>query len=327
MPDTSEHDVTIQQYREACDASAAVRLGDSTAFATASDEDYVLRVYDSREPGPPISRLDVTAHLAPRDPAKEPDIEGAAVIEDRVYWITSHGRDKDGDEQEARQRLFATAVRQAGAQPVLQPTGRAIRTLLRDLTHTPSLERFDLKGAARLAPEAQGGLNIEGLAPTPEGDLLVGFRNPVRDGRALVVRLRNPRDLVEGRADTADLTLAGELDLGGRGLRAMEYVPSLRVYFLIGGAFDDTGNFGLFRWSGRASEPAVQIRTNALSGLQPEELTAKAGQNGSVTIDAFSDDGDRETSGKKCKKLDDPRRRSFRVVRFTLTPSRAEGSP
>jgi Protein of unknown function (DUF3616) len=316
----AEDAVRIRLYQGACDASAAARLGDSSLFVAASDEDYILRLYDASAPGPPVDRVDVIAHLAPEDDTKEPDIEGSAVVGDRVYWITSHGRDKNAIVQESRQRFFATALIGSGSSPRLAPVGRACTRLLHDLTRASDLARFDLDEASRLAPEAEGGLNIEGLAPAAEGHLLVGFRNPIREGRALVARLHNPADLVDDRdgADTiaARFTLAGHLDLGGRGIRALEHVPALGGYLLLAGAFDDSGDFALFRWSGRLDDEATRIETDALAELNPEELIATPGA-GLITIDLFSDDGDRLMGEKKCKKKAEADR-AFRVGRFTL---------
>ena len=72
-------------------------MSGSALFAAASDEDCVLRVYDSSNPGLPMSETDVTKFLEPDDPEEtEADIEGAARVGDRVYWIGSHGRSKKG---------------------------------------------------------------------------------------------------------------------------------------------------------------------------------------------------------------------------------------
>lgn len=60
--------VDTRIYCEACDASAAVRLGTTQYFAAASDEDNVLRVFDRDRAGMPVTRLDVTAFLQPDDP-------------------------------------------------------------------------------------------------------------------------------------------------------------------------------------------------------------------------------------------------------------------
>ena len=156
-------------YCEACDASAAVRIGSSTWFAAASDEDNVLRVYDRSRPGVPTARLDVTDFLEPEEPKDlEADIEGAAMLGNRIYWIGSHGRSSKGKMRLMRRRLFATAVRETKQGVKLVPVGRPYVTLLDDLAACAALQRFDLKEAASRAPEEPGGMNIEGLSPTPD---------------------------------------------------------------------------------------------------------------------------------------------------------------
>jgi hypothetical protein len=54
-----------------------------------------------------------------------------------------------------------------------------------------------LEAAEKLPPKAKGGLNIEGLAATPDQELLIGFRNPIPEDKALVLVLTNPKDLLE----------------------------------------------------------------------------------------------------------------------------------
>ena len=120
--------MTTERFKGACDASAATRIAGTPCFVTASDEDYLLRVYDSGRPGLPIAEVDVTVFLDPIDKKKEPDIEGSAQIGTRIYWIGSHGRDKDGVEQESRQRLFAADVKVVSGRPELKPTGKPYRS-------------------------------------------------------------------------------------------------------------------------------------------------------------------------------------------------------
>ena len=57
--------------------------------------------------------LACVTHRAPSTP-KEPeaDLEGATRIGDDIYWITSHGQNKNGKNRPSRHRLFATAVAQ-----------------------------------------------------------------------------------------------------------------------------------------------------------------------------------------------------------------------
>ena len=240
--------MTVQRYQGACDASAATRIAGTSFFVTASDEDYVLRIYDSGRPGFPAREVDVTDFLDPANRSKEPDIEGSAQIGNRIYWIGSHGRDKDGAEQESRQRLFATEVRIVTDRPELHTIGIPYKQLLRDLSNAQELTEFALADAAGLPPEAPGGLNMEGLASTSEGTLLVGFRNPIPRGRALIVRIQNPSDVVMG-IGPARVGRSSVLDLGGRGIRALE-ATSDGKYYVLAGSFDDTKNFALFAWDG-----------------------------------------------------------------------------
>jgi hypothetical protein len=102
----------------------------------------------------------------------------------------------------------------AEANPPVKAVGAPYKHLLEDLLAAPQLKDYKLEEAAKLSPEAEGGLNIEGLAATPAGGLLIGFRNPIRRGKALIVPLNNPAGVVEGaRADLGDPI---ELDLEGR---------------------------------------------------------------------------------------------------------------
>ena len=303
-------------YRGTCDASAAVRLGSSSMFVSASDEDYILRVYKREAPGMPSSTTDLAGFLKPADPRKEPDIEGAAMVGNRIYWVTSHGRNKDREEQESRQRFFATSTTTTGGSTRIEPVGRPYERLIRDLQGTPELNSFDLRRAATLAPEERGGLSLEGLAPTPEGHVLLGFRNPIPQGRALLVALRNPAELVDDGAASAVLSIAGRLDLGGRGIRAIELVPDSRTYLIIAGAFDDSQDFRMYKWSGALRDEAIEIDLE-LGDCKPEELIVTKISGRSHEVELLSDDGDRDVQGEKCKKAEQ-NMRSFRGLRTII---------
>ncbi|HEU4690406.1 MAG TPA: DUF3616 domain-containing protein [Vicinamibacterales bacterium] len=301
-------------YRGTCDASAAVRLG-SSLFVSASDEDYILRVYDHEAPGMPGGTVDLAPFLEPDDPGKEPDIEGAAAIGDRIYWVTSHGRNKDREEQESRQRFFATSVVLTDDGVRIGPVGRPYKHLVRDLITARELGEFDLQRASTLAPEELGGLNLEGLAPTPDGHLLLGFRNPVPDGLALIVAMRNPAEVIDRSAPPA-LAVAGRLDLGGRGIRAIEFVPEAKTCLVIAGAHDDAHDFRMYRWSGLLRDGAIALDIE-MEDCKPEELIVTAARGRTYELQLLSDDGDRDVGGTKCKKAR-LEQRSFRGLTTTI---------
>jgi hypothetical protein len=164
----------------------------------ASDERNELQIYKRGQPRP-VGALDLSKFLDTKE-GEGSDLEGAAMIGTRICWIASHSLNKEGKVRERRHRFFATEV-QPGQTPSLRIVGkRAYTNLLRDLVTAKKLDALKLADAATLKPEDVGGLNIEGLAATPEGYLLIGFRNPVPDGLALVVPLENPRALSKGRS-------------------------------------------------------------------------------------------------------------------------------
>ncbi|HEY5818827.1 MAG TPA: hypothetical protein VIU14_10590 [Mesorhizobium sp.] len=83
----------------------------------------------------------------------------------------------------------------------------------------PSDLRSTLEAGSKLAPEAPGGLNIEGLSAGAAGELLIGFRNPVPEGKAIVVPFENPAAVVENESARFGAPIL--LDLGGRVFEAL----------------------------------------------------------------------------------------------------------
>ena len=111
----------IVQYPDMCDASAAVAV-DKNLFIAASDEDNVLRVYRRDKPEQP-QRIDLTSFLKLAPGSPEIDIEGAARIADVVYWIGSHGQNKNGKNRPNRHRLLATRIPVMDGEVEVAPVG------------------------------------------------------------------------------------------------------------------------------------------------------------------------------------------------------------
>lgn len=281
-----------------CDASAAVAL-DARHFIVADDEHNRLAIYKRGEPAM-VGQVELDKFLKAK---KEADLEGAAQVGSRIYWIASHARNSTGKVREDRQRFFATDIHGATAAPV----GTPYTALLADLLATPALGSLKLADGAQLAAEADGGLNIEGLAAAPDGSLLVGLRNPIPQGKAIVIPLLNPAELVDGKGP-ARFGAAIRLDLGGRGVRSIERIGS--GYLIAAGPPADVGTFALFRWSGKAADAPVAVKAE-LGTLRPEALFAWP--DGQVTL--LSDDGGVLVGKKACKDAA-PAKRSFRALDF-----------
>lgn len=294
-----------------CDASAAATL-DARHFVVADDEENILWIYDRAVPAP-VGSVELWDFLG-IGKKDEADIEGAALVGDRIYWISSHGRNRRAEIAPGRFQFFASDIdRSAGNIPAVRLVGKSYKNLLTDLVDQQIFAKYNFALASTLAPKVKDGFNIEGLAATPDGRLLIGFRNPIPKGKALVIPINNPVELIGGGANPAARASFGyaiELDLHGRGIRSIDLVGA--EYYIVAGPIDDAGEFGIYRWSGKPNDPAVVIPVPELAGLHPESLVATA--TGKLQI--FSDDGRRQVAGMACKDLP-KKERSFRSVIIT----------
>ena len=299
-----------------CDASGAVPLSDSR-FVVADDEDNVLRVYDVEQGGAPLLRADVSAGLKlplkrkKKKPgsvpvAPEADIEAATRIGDRAYFMTSHGRNSSGKLKPERLRFFATTAPDNGE---IEVVGEPYDKLLADLLADTRLASFELSKAAELAPKEPGGLNLEGMTERKEGGVWLGFRNPVPEGRALLVPLLNPEELVAGKR--ARFGEPVKLDLGGLGVRSLSSYRDR--YLVVAGPFDQGATSRLFIWDGGTkAEPLEGI---SLDGFNPEGFFTPERRE---RIMLLSDDGTVEVNGTECKRLKDPAQKRFRGLWVSL---------
>ena len=295
-----------------CDASAGVAVS-SNLFIMANDEDNLLRVYRRAQPGAPVQAFQAGPFLRVNSRKPESDLEAATRLGDRIYWITSHGRNRSGALRESRHRFFATTCNTTAKGVVeLKAVGHPYAGLLNDFAREPRLAKFNLLAASTRAPKEPGGLNIEGLCATTNGELLIGFRNPIPNDRALLVPLKNPAELIEGRAAKFGDPIL--LDLGGLGVRDMALVGDR--YMIIAGPFDGKGHFHLYEWDGRTAAPR-KIPETHFRDMNPEALLVYPGAPPNE-FQILSDDGARRMAGEDCKKIRDPAHKWFRSYHVRL---------
>jgi len=207
--------VSYDVYHGTSDASAGIALRNDM-FVVADDECNVLKVYKTDSSTQPIASCDLSAFIVDDPEHPEADIEGATIIGDRIYWISSHGRNQDGKIRKNRYRFFATSVAVNGNSVILTPLGVPCRTLIHEMTKSQTTRKLGLDKATRfdakklkkkdrkkLAPKKEG-VNIEGLSATADGKTLyIGFRNPrfvdqaTSKEKAIIVPLHNAREVIE----------------------------------------------------------------------------------------------------------------------------------
>jgi len=198
------------------------------------------------------------------------------MIGDHIYWISSHGRNKEGKIRPNRYRFFATCVDIQDPNFILEPVGTPSHTLIGRLVKDKEMIALGLDRATgftaklkkeqrkKLAPKVDG-LNIEALCASHDGNsIYIGFRNPLPYDQtkttpmALVVPLNNYRQVIYKQQEPVfgDPIL---WNLKGLGIRSMEYSSFHKVYFVIAGAHNSQSKFALYRWSGKKSDQPVSI--------------------------------------------------------------------
>ncbi len=316
------------KHFEICDASAAIAI-DKDHFIVGNDEDNFLRVYKARESDKPIQTLFVGNYCLNnlRPDKKEVDIEGVAQIDDVTYWITSHGRNSDGEKKIERHNLFANKLRsfQRDDQLIVteQQVGHTYENLVfNDLINNKKLSKYNFAEAEQKAAQAEGGINIEGLCATPKGELLIGFRNPIFDGKALLLPLKHPAKLVKKEDESAKFGDPIELDLGGRGIRSIEYWKKYNIYVICAGSFGDSSKFALYLWSGNSDkQPKLVEGFEFPKDFRPEALLFYPDRDDRIHI--LSDDGDAKREGDTpCKKIKDENNPNKYFQSIWLTVSR-----
>jgi hypothetical protein len=292
------------EFQGMCDASGAVVVG-KNRFLVADDEDSVLRVYDVDKGGAPVAAIDIAPalELPVKKKTPETDLEAATRIGPHALWLTSHGRNSKGKKQPSRLRFFATTIPEGGGALALE--GRPYTGLLEDLLAAPALARFGLREAEARAPKEPGGLNLEGMTARPDGkSVVIGFRNPVPGGRALIVSLLNPLELLrDARARLGEPML---VDLQGRGVRSISFWRGR--YLIVGGGISDEKTSALYTWDGRSGR-GRPIAGLSLDGWNPEAFVSYPHRSEVLLL---SDDGSRPSDGVACKDLPEAGRKRFR---------------
>lgn len=301
-----------------CDASAAIF--DAGRVLVLNDEDQQqtdLRLYDPTAGGGPARIVRLSPESLALDAAEpEIDLEAAAIVGGRLYMTGSHSRSKKAKVRVSRQRLFA--IRWPIRANDVHIEGKPYVTLLSDLQgFLKTAQPAALRGVIldKDTPPENGGVSIEGLAATPEGDLLIGFRSPVIGGKAFVITLKSPERLLKGeRARFAEPAL---LDLGRDGVRDLVWDAAARSYLILSGPVGSGSEFGIYRWDGNPDHPPTlrkraTVRSLGIKeGVAPEALAINSGDR---TVWMFFDEGDRPVNGKDCKESN---QKSFRGVTIT----------
>jgi hypothetical protein len=221
------------------------------------------------------------------------DLEGFTYHEGRFFVLS--GLSQADEDTEAYQLLTAF---------VLDPTGRFVQheqsVVIRDLLLLALMGLPDKRWYSRVAATfgVKGGLSAEGLSwvPGQPETLVIGLRSPLYGpafgdptfgkafaldrGKALLAFVTKPF------SDRPTVRLQ-PIDLGGQGIRDIQYIPEFRAFLVIGGPVDRAPDFSL--WLCRLNGETERIHLPEFKGLcRPEAIMQVPGRN---EIYLFSEEG------------------------------------
>ncbi|WP_159467752.1 ExeM/NucH family extracellular endonuclease [Dyadobacter sp. 3J3] len=276
---------TTRFLTQVSDASTAQAIDDNYVLV-GDDENQVLRLYNRTNSGLPVNGFDYTSSLGLTDLSgglpREVDIESSVKIDNRIFWLGSHGNSSEGKNRPNRSRLFATDISGTGASATLSYVGRydGLKTdLLAWDTSNGNILGLTASAATGKMPEdpALDGFNIEGLTVAPDGTTgYIAFRGPIEPvssrNSALIIPWTNMTTLVTGNPTTGPATFGTpiQLDLGGRGIREIKKNTSGQYLIIAGPSDGATGvapkDFRLYTWTGIDSDAPV-LRSANLNAL------------------------------------------------------------
>ncbi len=217
------------------------------------------------------------------------DLEGLALDQSGyLYAITSHSRNNDGDDKKSRNKLVRFRIE----------GDRVLRPLVVNGLKPALLAKHPVLAAAAEIREVKnnGGFNIEALEISPDQQrLLIGFRSPLLDERAIVACVENPAAIFDANEPPRISATLKTLDLGGHGIRGLSYIPALNGYLVISGPVSrEPAQFQLWFWSDQAGAQARRVTVPGLEGFAHAEGVSPAVIDGHQRIVIVSDDGNRK---------------------------------
>ena len=171
------------------------------------------------------------------------DLEAITSNGNIVYAITSHSLNKSHKRKSSREKLISFVYDDGKMRDF------HIYDTLKDDLYKNYIDFFK-NGIFGIED-----ISIEGLCmDANNSSLLIGFRSPVIDGKAVVIAIKNPREVMLGK-EKPKFSKPNSLSLNGLGIRDMTYDAQRDGYWIIaGGSNDRNFNFQLWFWDNKTKK-------------------------------------------------------------------------
>lgn len=215
------------------------------------------------------------------------DLEGITASGDStLFAITSHSVTKKGKRKEEREQLLKLKVNRNSV-TLTGKIGSIQPYVIERLQQMPGLDERSVST-----------INIEGLSFDKSGKkLLVGLRAPTFNGKAIILEILNPFSLFENNEPPRFSDQLILLDVGGSGIRAMEYFPQLNRYLLASEVKNKKGKkrSRVWAWDGTGNNSPTRVALPKLKGIENIEGIAPLVYENKHFLLIVCDDGKRDT--------------------------------
>jgi hypothetical protein len=195
------------------------------------------------------------------------DLEGIDIDKQGyIYAITSHSYNSKGNKKDSRKKLLRFKI---SGNTILEPV------VIGNLEDSIAKQhKFLAQALADKDSKSDQGFNIEGLSLNPSQDkLLIGLRTPLPENKAVIISIDNMGDVFTHQASPKISPQVVYLNLGGDGIRSMNYMPRLKGYLIVSGPAgkSENRNFNLWFWDGEQPGVAQRVTVTGLAGFEETE--------------------------------------------------------
>jgi len=279
---------SILKFNKIYEPSGVQQLADGRLVVIEDEPERPIHILDVKNNAKMLENETLNVFLRIAFGRKLDDLEALTTGPDGyLYASTSHKRNKKGKRKADRELLIRFKIE---GNKVID-TG-IVTNLYQAIEASGVLGIVNKQGKGGLY-----NLDIEALGFNHKNQLMICLRNPIIDGKSVILLLTNPSRIFSKKEKPVIAKTPILLDLQGGGIRGMSYDEKLKGYLLSNEIYiSDSNNVKhsqISFWNGDPNHTPEPIKLPGLVNLNNVEGIAPVTINNQARIMLVSDNGDR----------------------------------